>query len=77
MVVVVKHGVGEGLRHVPDLLGLGHKVEDTMLNKLQDVGRAVRTVQVHITLFLTDKGLVALRIEQFPCPDEVLHDIDV
>ena len=60
-----------------DLFSLSHKVEHTMLYELQDVGYTVRPVELDVALLLTDKSLVALRVEQFPGADEILHNIDV
>ena len=77
VMVVVEDGVRECRSHVSDLLCLCHKVQCTMLNKLQDIRRAVRTVQIDISLLLRDEGLVALRFEELPCTDEVLHHVDV
>ena len=77
MMVVVEYGVGECLSHVTDLLCLCHEVQRTMLDELQDVGHAIGTVQIDIALLLTDKGLVAHRLEELPCPHEVHDHIDV
>ena len=77
MVVVVEDGVRECRGHMSYLLCLGYEVQCAMLNELQDIGHSVRTVQIHIALFLTDEGLVALRLEEFPSADEVLHHVDV
>ena len=77
MVVVVEDGVGECLRHVTNLLGLCHEVQRAVLDELQDIRHAVRTVQVYVTLLLADERLIALGMEEFPRTDEVLHDIDV
>ena len=77
VMVVVEDGVGERLGHVTDLLGLSHKIERAMLDKLEDIGHAIRTMQFHIPLFLTDEGLVAHGLEQLPRPDQILHHTDI
>ena len=56
-----------------DLLRLSKKVEHTMFDELQDVGCSVRTMQIDISLFLADEGLVAVGTEETPCTDEILH----
>ena len=48
-----------------------------MLDELQDVGDAIRTVQVDITLLLADESFVALGFEELPGTDEVLHYRDI
>ena len=63
VMVVVEDGVGECGCHVPDLLGLSHEVQRAVLDKLQHVGRAVRTVQVDVSLLLTHEGFIALGSE--------------
>ena len=75
--VVVEHRVRERRGHVTDLLCLSHEVEGAMLDELQDVGHSIWAVQIYVALFLTDEGFVALRLEEFPCADEVLYDVDV
>ena len=77
VVVVVQYRVGQGLGHVADLLGLRHDAQHAMLDVLQDVRHAVRTVQVHIALLLADKGLVPLRMELLPQADQILDHADV
>ena len=59
------------------LLGLCHEIQHPVLNKLQDIGHAIRTVEFHISLLLTDEGLIALGVEKFPRADEILHHIDI
>ena len=59
------------------LLGLSHEVQGAMLDKLQDIGHTIRTVQIDIALLLTNEGFVALGLEEFPGADKVLHHIDV
>ena len=77
MVVVVEDGIRECRGHVSNLLCLCHEVQRAMLDELQDIGRTVRTMQIDVTLFLANEGLVALRLEEFPCADEILHYVDV
>ena len=77
VMVVVENGVRECRGHMTNLLSLRHEVQCTMLDELQNIGFAVRTVQVDIALLLTHKGFIALWLEQFPGTDEVLHHIDV
>ena len=77
VVVVVQHRVGQGLGHVADLLGLRHDVQHAMLDVLQDIRHAVRTVQVDIALLLADEGLVPLRMELLPQADQILDHADV
>ena len=77
MVVIVENGVRKCRSHVSYLLGLCHEVQCSMFDELQDVRHSVRTMQVDIALLLADEGLVALRMEQLPRADEVLHDVDV
>ena len=77
VMIVVEDGVRERRGHVTDLLSLCHEVQHTMLDELQDIGHTVGTVELNITLLLTDKRLVALRLKNFPCADEVLHHVDV
>ena len=60
-----------------DLLSLSHKVQRAMLYELQDVGSAVRTVQIDVTLLLTDEGLITQGFEEFPGTDKVLYHTDV
>ena len=59
------------------LLRLSHEVQRTMFNELQYVWHSVGTVQVNVTLLLTHECLIALRFEEFPCTDEVLHHVDI
>ena len=77
MVVVVQHGVGECLRHVSDVLGLCQEVQHPVLDVLDDVWYAVRTMEVHVALLFADERFVTQRLEKFPCPDQVLDDVDV
>ena len=77
VVVVVQHGVGESLRHVADVLGLGEEVEHPVFDVLEDIRDAVRAVQVHIPLALADEGHVTHRTETLPDGDEVLDHGDV
>ena len=77
MMIVVEDGIGERLGHVADVLGLGHEVQHTVLDVLQHVRHAVRTVQVHIALLLADEGLITHRLEALPVGDQVLHHADV
>ena len=77
VMVVVENGVRERRSHVSDLLSLCHEVQCTMLNELEYIRFTIRSVQVNIALLLTHEGLVALRLEQFPCTDEVLYHIDI
>ena len=75
--VVVEHRVRERRGHVTDLLSLRHEVEGTMLNELQDIGHAVGTMQVNVTLLLAHEGLITHRLEELPRTDEVLNHTDV
>ena len=75
--VVVEHRVRECLCHVSDLFSLSHEVQRAVLDELQDIGSAVRTVQINVTLLLTDEGLVAHRLEELPGTDEVLYHTDI
>ena len=75
--VVVEDGVGERRGHVADLLCLSHEVQGAVLDELQDIGCAIRTVEIHVALLLADEGLVAQRLEELPGADEVLHHIDI
>ena len=60
-----------------DLLSLSHEVECAMLDKLQNVGHAIWTMEVDVALFLADEGFVAHGLEQLPGTDEVLYHADV
>ena len=77
VMIVVENGIRKRRGHVSDLLSLCHEVQGTMLDELQDIRFTIRSVQVNIALLLTHEGLVALRLEQFPCTDEVLYHIDI
>ena len=75
MLVVVKDRVGERHREVSELFGLGKEVQHTVFDVLQDVGLAVRTVQVDITLFLAHEGFIAVVVEEFPGHDQTVEHI--
>ena len=77
MVVIVKHGIGETLCHMADLLRLRHKIEGAVLYILQYVRRSIRTVQVHIALLLVHESHIPHRLEKLPGGDEILHHADV
>ena len=77
MVVVVKHRIGQCLCHVSYLFSLSNQIQHTMFDKLQNVGCAVRTVQVNIALLFTDKGLITLRLKEFPCTNQILYYVDI
>ena len=77
VVVVVQHRIGEGLRHMADILGLRHQVEGPVLDILEHVGHAVRTVEVHIALLLADECFVAHGLEALPVGHEILYHADV
>ena len=48
-----------------------------MLNELEYVRNAVRTVQVHIAGILVHESLVPERLEEIPGPHEILNHADV
>ena len=77
VVIIVKDGIGEGRSHVADVLGLCDEVQDTVLHELEDIGLAVRTVEVDVALVLVHEGLVAHSVEFLPDVDEVLDNADV
>ena len=77
VMVIVQHRIGKGLRHMADLLRLGHQVKHSVLDVLDDIRHTVRAVQVHVTLLLAYEGFVPLRVELLPQGNEVLHHRDV
>ena len=77
VVVVVQNRIGKRRSHVTNLLSLCHQIQGAVLDELQHIGHSIRTMQIHIALFLAHESLVALGLEEFPCADEVLHHADV
>ena len=63
MVIIIELRVRERGCHVTYLLGLCHKVQSAMLDKLQDIGHPIRTMQIDITLLLTDETAIVLTAE--------------
>src|SRR5690625_5242647 len=60
-----------------DDLGLRHELQRSVLDELQDIGHAVRSVQLNIALLLAYERLVAHRAEGLPRLHKILHDADV
>ena len=75
--VVVKDRVGKRHRKVSELFGLRKEVQHAVFDVLQDVGLAVRTVQVDIALFFAHERFVAVVVEEFPCHDEAVEHVRV
>ena len=75
--VVVEDGVRERAGESAELFDLGEQVQHAVLDVLQQVGLAVRPVEVHVALLLAHERLVAFVVEEFPGLDQTADHADV